>query len=167
MKHSLYRTLAVVVLFVSLSLGTASAKQIMLPKIYMFGFAASFNDTIIHFTNVMEVDSAWIETKNDFLLGRTLYSRQLRNHLAKDKAMQQRTCVVMYAKTKAKAEKQLVKLRKLYTENKHNKGHFDVRYINESEFHFTPVNIKDFEVEYVNETPNSTATEKKKKKSKK
>ena len=47
MRHLLYRTLAIA-LFIALSMETASAKRIVLPKIYMFGFAASFNDTIVH-----------------------------------------------------------------------------------------------------------------------
>ena len=165
MRHLLYRTLAIA-LFIALSMGTASAKRIVLPKIYMFGFAASFNDTIVHFTNVMEVDSAWVEKKGNFLLGRTLYSRQLRNYLAKEKDLPQRTCIVMYAKTKEKAEKQLIKLRKLYTEDKRNKGHFDVRYINDGEFHFETVDMRELDVENNDEVATPKEKKKKSKKSK-
>jgi len=60
---------------------TASAKKVAVPKMYMFGFAASFTDSIVHFTDIQEVDSAWIDTKSKFLLSREEYSYQLRDYL--------------------------------------------------------------------------------------
>ena len=56
-----------------------SAKRTAVDKVYMFGFAASFNDSTVYFTNVQTVDSAWMDTKTKFLLGRDNYSYQLRN----------------------------------------------------------------------------------------
>ena len=44
------------------------AKNEIAPQMYMFGFAASFNDTIVHFTEIQQVDSTWINQKK-FLLG--------------------------------------------------------------------------------------------------
>ena len=58
-----------------------TAKNVKLPKVYMFGFAASFNDTIVHFTDVQAVDSVWMDSKTHFLLGRENYSNMLRNYL--------------------------------------------------------------------------------------
>ena len=72
----------------------------------------------------------------------------------------------MYAKTKEKAEKQLIKLRKLYTEDKRNKGHFDVRYINDGEFHFETVDMRELEVENNDEVATPKEKKKKSKKSK-
>lgn len=125
--------------------GQTSAKRVVVPKMYMFGFAASFNDTIVHFTNVMEVDSVWIEKKNKFLLGRNYYSHQLRDYLATKEQLPQRTCVTVYAKTRAKAEKKLVKMMRLYTLSKDGKKHFDVRFIDNSAFHYKSINIQEYE----------------------
>ena len=74
----------------------ASAKRKMLPKTYMFGFSASFRDSTVYFTNVQAVDSVWVETKGDMLLGRNVYSYQLKNYM-NGLGMPHRTCVVMFA----------------------------------------------------------------------
>jgi hypothetical protein len=118
-----------------------NAKNGVEPKMYMFGFAASFNDTIVHFTDVQEVDSAWMNNRNGFLLGREFYSGQLRDYLRNQQQMTARTCLIMFSKSRSKAEKKLVKLRKLYTNSKDGKKHFDVRYLSESDFHFKAVNM--------------------------
>ena len=44
-----------------------SAKQKIEPR-YLFGFAASFADSTVYFTDIQKVDSAWIDTKTKFLL---------------------------------------------------------------------------------------------------
>ena len=87
MKKLLYLLTAVVLMAVATT-ERAEAKRVVVPKMYIYGFAASFTDTVVYFTNVMEVDSAWYETKSKFLLGRNLYSRQLRNFLEKEKKEQ-------------------------------------------------------------------------------
>jgi hypothetical protein len=133
---------------------------------YMFGFAASFNDTIVHFTNVMEVDSVWYDTKTKFLLGRDHYSRQLKDYLATKENLPQRTCVTIFAKTRSKAEKKLVKLRRLYTQSKDGKAHFDIRYVEDNAFRYHSVNILDYEDENA-DTSNKKASKKQKSKNKK
>ena len=106
-----------------------SAKKTVVPRIYMFGFAASFNDTIVHFTDVQAVDNAWMDTKSKFLLGRDNYTYQLREYLT---------------------EQQQLKLRALYTtpknkKKKRNKAQsgFDVRYIDQNQFKFQTVDMSD------------------------
>ena len=82
------------VLSLALLLPSLSAARVKVePKMYMFGFAASFNDTIVHFTEIQAVDSVWYDTKSKFMLGREHYSTQLRNHLA-DRDMPARTSIV-------------------------------------------------------------------------
>lgn len=44
------------------------SKNKCVPKVYVFGLAASFNDSIVYLTNIQELDSAWIDDKNDFWL---------------------------------------------------------------------------------------------------
>lgn len=123
---------------VMLALGlTAEAKKTMVPKMYMFGISASFNDTIIYFTNVQEVDSAWIESRNKFLLDRSNYSLQLKEFLARKMQLPQRTCIVYYNTNRTKLEKKFIKIRQLYTKpKKRQTNHFDVRYLEEGEFTF-------------------------------
>ena len=59
-------------LFVGIVPLKIEAKHVVVPKMYMFGFAASFNDTIVHFTNVIEVDSVWMESKKQIPPGTKL-----------------------------------------------------------------------------------------------
>ncbi len=139
MKHSTYKMTAIMLIMLAFIFGKTYAKEVKVPRIYMFGFAASFNDTIVHFTNVMAVDSVWIESKNKFLMGRQLYSRQLRNYLTEEKQLPLRTCVVMYGKDRTKLEKKMLKMRKLYLKSKDGKQHYDVRFLDDTEFHFKPL----------------------------
>lgn len=121
-----------------------SAKKVQVPKMYIFGFAASFNDTIVHFTNVQELDSAWIENKGKFLQTRELYAYQLRDFLANKKQMPRRTCIVVAHKNRKKVEKKYLKFKRLYTQSKDHKEHYDVRYIEDQEFHFKTIDLRDF-----------------------
>ena len=97
-----------------MGINEASAKRRQLSHIYMFGFSASFNDSIIYFTDIQTVDSAWIDDKTHFLQGRDIYSQQLKDYFAA--SMQpNRICVVMYAPTLKEAEKKYLKMRRIYT----------------------------------------------------
>ena len=83
---------------------TSQAKGDAPQRIHMFGFAASFNDTIVHFTNIQTVDGAWIDGKTNFLMGRQQYSSMLRDYLTKNQ-MPHRTCLVIYDKSLKKLQK--------------------------------------------------------------
>ena len=114
------------------------AKKEIAPQMYMFGFAASFNDTIVHFTEIQQVDSTWINQKK-FLLGRDNYSYQLRDYLANKLRMPNRTCIVVFNQNKKKLEKKYLKMKRKYTDLKANG--FDVRNISTQDFHFRPINM--------------------------
>ena len=109
MKYLKLKVLAVLLVAICAT-SKISAKEVVVPKMYMFAFAASFTDTIVHFTNVMEVDSVWIQSKNKFLIGRDAYSRQFREYLSEKKQMPNRTCVVFYDLNRKKAEKKYLNL---------------------------------------------------------
>lgn len=109
---------------------------------YMFGFAASFNDTIVHFTDIQMVDSVWTDSKTEFLLGRENYSYQLRDYLAAHQ-MPHRTCIVVYNKDRKKLEKKFLKMRKLYNQPKKGQRQFDIRYIESRDMQFKPVDMSD------------------------
>ncbi len=122
-----------------LAAGELSAKGKAVPSIYIFGFSASFTDSTIYMTNVQKVDSAWIDNKSKFLLGRENYSYQLRNYLSDKLHLKNRTCLVMYARSRKEAEKKYLKLKKLYVEE--SPGMYDVRYIDEGDFKFQTIDM--------------------------
>lgn len=147
MKKILYLLLAVTAAICTSS--TVSAKATVANEMYIFGFAASFNDTIVHFTDIQRLDSTWIDSKTKFLLGRDHYSNQMRNYIAGTLNMPQRTCITIYATTRKKIEKEYMKLIRLYAPKDEKKKKkkavkanvFDVRHINQNQFAFSPVNM--------------------------
>lgn len=137
--------------------GETTAKITMVQKIYMYGFSASFKDSTVYFTDVMSVDSAWIESKSKFLMGRTDYAQQLKSHFSEQLSQPNRTCVIYYDTKRSKLEKKYSKLKKLYT--KKSKSNYDVRVLAGSDFAFKTVDVSQ---EY-----NSAYEEKPKKKERK
>ena len=117
---------------------TTTAKDVVAEKVYMFGFAASFNDTIVHFTEIQPLDSAWTDGKTGFLLGHNLYSGALRNYLSQT-GMPHRTCVVVSDKKLSRLQKRYAKMKKLYESNKKQKNRNDIRTIAAADFQFKPL----------------------------
>lgn len=133
-------------LFLALALflaavSSATAKNMKVPEMYMFGFAASFNDTIVHFTNIQTLKDAWVDSKTKFLLARDSYSYQLREYLANSANMPHRTCVVVYGDNKAKIAKKYAKMKRLYTYGKDGLPHFDARLIGDKDFAFKVIDM--------------------------
>ena len=123
-------------LFAALILSTnVSAKMLETSHMYMFGFSASFKDSVIYVTDIQDVQGAWIETKSKFLMGRDRYSEQLKTHLSEQLLLKDRVCVVFFEKSKKKAEKKYLKLMKKY------KNGYDIRYLNSSQFRFEAVDM--------------------------
>ena len=131
MKSIRYILLLVVAL---IALG-ASAKPITTNQVYMFGFSASFKDSVIYVTDIQNVPGTWVESKNKFLLLRDEYSRQMKDYLEEKLQQEKRVCVVFYYLKKKKAEKEFLKLMKKY-----KKG-YEVRYVNEKDFKFEPIDV--------------------------
>lgn len=120
---------------------TAKAKNYVTPKAYMFGFAASFNDSTVYFTDIQQVDSVWFNQKKDMLAGRSEYSSQLRSYCEEELNQPRRTCVVIGNTKLKKVEKKFEKMKKIYLQNK--KATYDVRFIKEEDFKFHAVNMND------------------------
>ena len=147
---------------------TAAAKGVVAQKGYMFGFAASFNDTIVHFTEIQPMDSAWVDSKTQFLMGREQYTHALRSYLGMQ-GMPHRTCIVIYDKNLNKLQKRYVKMKKLYADDKKQKNRNDIRTIAASDFQFTPIaksQVYEEEVVEVVEKPKKQKKEKAKKNNK-
>lgn len=115
-------------------------KAKMVPRLYMFGISASFTDSVIYFTDVQPVDSAWMETKKNFLLGRDNYSLQLKRYLSQTLSMPNRTCIVFFGKKRSTVEKDYLKLKKQYTAA-NSRTKYDVRNINSNDFHFKGIDM--------------------------
>lgn len=127
-----------------------SAKGMVEPKMYMFGFAASFNDSIVHFTEIQTVDSVWVDQRTKLMLGRENYSNQLRDFMTDKQQMPNRTCVVFYNRDRQKLEKEFLKMRRIYTTGKKKLkkkdagkilSHNEIHDITLSEFKFHTVNM--------------------------
>ena len=96
----------ILLLAVTLLTVEASAKIEMKDNIYMFGFSASFKDSIVYTTDIQNVEGLWIDTKNNFLLNRDEYSHQLKEYLSDKLQQQNRVCMVFFYTKKKKAEKE-------------------------------------------------------------
>lgn len=103
-------------------------------KVYLFGFAASFNDSTVYFTEIQELDSAYIDSKNKFLYSRENYSNQLREHLTTVGATTP-TCITCYALKRKDIDKKYAHMRKKYTEG----GKFIVKEVKATEFHYQAI----------------------------
>ena len=83
---------AALTMLLALSYSATQAKNVVEKKAYMFGFSASFNDSIVYFTNIQEVDSVWFTQKKSMLAGRSHYSNQLREYCNDKLNQPKRTC---------------------------------------------------------------------------
>lgn|SRR5574344_622271 len=145
MKLLKYLSVAVVII-IAFSGVNASAKNKVVP-VYMYGFSASFNDSIVYFTDIQRVDSAFIDSKTNFLMGRDNYAYQLRDYLEQQVGLKNRTCVVMFSLKRTDLEKKLVKMKHKYTEKKN----FDINYLTTDKFKFERIDMTVQEIDSATE----------------
>ena len=128
------------VTLMSFSVNDVAAKDVRIP-IYIFGFAASFNDSTVYFTEVQKLDSAWVNNKTKFLINRNNYSYQLRDYIQNKIKKSHPTCIVMFATNRKECDKKYAELKRKYSSfSKAKKKHeaiYDVKYITPSEFSFS------------------------------
>lgn len=115
---------------------TVSAKGSKKQTVYMFGFSASFNDSIVYFTPIQELDAYIADDRTHFLKSREQYSYQLRNFF-ENRGQLHRTCITMYSTDKKEAEKKFQKLKEKYTTK--SKNNFDVVTLAENDFKYQTV----------------------------
>lgn len=123
----------ILTLVVALTALTASAVN-KPERVYMYGFAASFNDSTVYFTSLQEIDSVYIDSKTKFLYSRDNYSYQLRDYLSAHGA-ENYTCTTVFALNRKAAEKKYAKLRKRYTQG----GKYTVKNLSKTDFFFVPI----------------------------
>lgn len=123
------------ILTLVVALTTLTASAVNKPeKVYMYGFAASFNDSTVYFTSLQEIDSVYIDSKTKFLYSRDNYSYQLRDYLSAHGA-ENYTCTTVFALNRKAAEKKYAKLRKRYTQG----GKYTVKDLSKTDFFFVPI----------------------------
>ena len=130
----------VLTLLVCVAMG-AEAKTVKARHMYVFGFAASFKDSVVYMTEIQDVQGALYDTKTKFLLGRDSYSDQLKTYFREKMQLSDRVCVVMFSTSKKKAEKKYLKLRKKYVGDKKRPSTYEVRYVTTQDFQFEPVGL--------------------------
>lgn len=130
----------IAVALMSFSVTNVAAKDVRMP-VYIFGFAASFNDSTVYFTEVQKLDSAWVNNKTKFLINRNNYSYQLRDYIQNKIAKNHPTCIVIFATNRIQCDKKYAELKRKYSSfSKGKKKHtavYDVKYITPSEFSFS------------------------------
>ena len=116
-----------------------------MPKVYIFGFAQSLNDSTVYFTDIQELKNVWVDDKTTALYGREGYSQQMKNHIAQkdDKHI---CCITSFALTRKQIEKKYAKLKQRYT----TRGHYQVNYINENEMQYKAAEFDQQELEEQN-----------------
>lgn len=129
-KYILALALTLVALCSSLDSWSANRPS----KVYLFGFAASFNDSTVYFTEIQELDSAYIDSKTKFLYSRENYSYQLRDHLTEEGAKTP-TCITCFALKRKDIEKKYARLRKKYTAN----GKFIIKEVKQPGFRYQAI----------------------------
>ena len=135
-----YLKYIVLTLFVCVAMG-AEAKTVKARHMYIFGFAASFKDSVVYMTEIQDVQGALYDTKTKFLLGRDSYSDQLKTYFKEKMKLSDRVCMVMFSTSKKKAEKKYLKLRNKYVGNKKRPSTYEVRYVTTQDFEFETVSL--------------------------
>lgn len=131
----LFKTTVLLAFFMALTTSfTASAKTKKMPKVYAFGFAASFNDSTVHFTPIQEIKDVEVDEKTKFVSNRNEYSQQLKDYF-NQQGMTNRTCIIVASAEKKKVEKKYAKMRQKYQKD----GGFDIRDITSDSFKFSSV----------------------------
>ena len=136
-----------------------SAKDKEVSKVYMFGFAASFNDSTIYITDIQEIKWAYVAERTKFLVHRDEYSYQLRNYL-QGQGNAFPTCITSYAYDRKTIEKKFAKIKKRYIDK--NKGRYIIVNISKEQFTYQPVSSD--EVVNVDESEQTVQQSKSKKK---
>lgn len=113
-----------------------SAKDKEVSKVYMFGFAASFNDSTIYITDIQEIKGAYVAERTKFLVNRDEYSYQLRDYL-QGQGNAFPTCITSYAYDRKTIEKKFAKIKKRYIDK--NKGRYIIVNISKEQFTYQPV----------------------------
>lgn len=149
-----YLKAILLVLFVcSFSMAVAGRKgKPVQQKVYIYGFSASFVDSVAYLTDVMELDSATI-LSNGFLAERQLYSMQLESYVLEQFKLTSSTNAVFFSKKRKDLETKHEKMSRRYQRS----ANLALIYLSEDDFKFhAEEHIEAVEIE---ETDEQTASD--------
>lgn len=135
------RKLVFLIVFVLQTL-LCQAKIVITPG-YGFGFAASFRDSTVYFTEIQYMDSLFMEDKSKLVIGTENFSSQLKEYMESQLDETDRTCVFFYNTKQSALEEQRTKLWTRYANPKKGQGHFIMKTIKAGDFAFCCVDMSD------------------------
>ena len=97
---------------------TSMSAKVERTTVYIFGFSASFTDSVAYITDIQCLDSAYVDTKSNFLMDRVVYSDQLQTYLEAFKDMKNSTCAVFFDTKKKNLQAEYDKIRKRYAKDR-------------------------------------------------
>lgn len=83
-------------------------------KVYIFGVGTSFTDSIVHMSEIVELDNFPLEKSTKFLPYRSEFSIQLKQYLEGQLGLMNQTCCVFFSEEKKKISKKYYKTKKHY-----------------------------------------------------
>lgn len=86
--------------------------------VYILGVAASFNDSIVYFTQVQELRGVCLEKKTGFLPGRSGYAYQMKNFIEQTYQKPNYTCMIYFSKKRKTIDKEVTRMMKKYQAQK-------------------------------------------------
>ena len=113
MRNRRYGLLLVFMLLAGVVGMVNAQKKPEMKSIYMFGFAASFSDSVSCQTQVQRMDSAWLDN-HGFLIDRSLYSLQLQSYVEQMEGVKNPVCTIFFNKKERRIRKLWQKLKKRY-----------------------------------------------------
>ena len=135
------RTLLITMLGIVLTFCMAFTMKKGDKPVYVFGLAASFNDSIVYYTEIQILDSVSLD-KEGFLPRRELYSYQLKNYFT-SLGLEHRTCIISFALKRKDIEKKYKKMKNKYVKA----GNYDIKSVSTNDFHFTAIKPDNYEIE--------------------
>ena len=78
----------------------------------MCGYAVNFTDSTVYMTAIQCIDTAYVESKNGFLMDRNQYSLQLNHYLKKLSGGKDYICMVLFDKKQTRLQKRVARVRK-------------------------------------------------------
>lgn len=119
--------MAAALVFTLCSAFTMKSKE---KPVYAFGIAASFNDSVVYYTEIQLLDSVELG-KGSMLPQRELYSYQLKNYVDYYKQKPDYTCMIYFSENKKKLEKEAHQVM-----GKYKKAHMVMEAVDKTAFRF-------------------------------
>lgn len=109
-------------------------------KVYMFGIARSYADSLVYMTNISEIENAQFDKNTKKMFGLDLYSNQLYNHIKNTLNQTGYICTTFYGEKRNKVNKQFLKIKQILLKDKSIKigelGVFDYKYEDASHIYY-------------------------------